>query len=152
MELAEGVTEATRCRAQTGPNDQFVGTVYCINPEGHCPRGSRGMHRGRSTSGPRETLHTFTESEAEYPNRFGVVTLPDVPEPASVRQVGGDHYRTLKIQPWDIIEAFELDYFTGNVVNYVLRAGSKGSRLEDLKKAEHYLAKVIEIEEAGGSA
>lgn len=63
------------------------------------------------------------------------------------RQVGGDHYLKHKIQIWDIVEEYELGFFTGGVLKYLLRAGSKGSRLEDFKKARHYLDKVIEIEE-----
>lgn len=66
--------------------------------------------------------------------------------PASTRQVGGEHYQK-KIQPWDVVEAYELDYFEGNVLKYLLRR--KVNRLEDLRKAAHYLEKVIEREEGG---
>jgi len=64
---------------------------------------------------------------------------------ALMTQVGGDHYRTLKIQPWEYIEANNLDFWEGNVVKYITRR--KGSRLEDLKKAKHYLNYLIEKEE-----
>jgi hypothetical protein len=72
--------------------------------------------------------------------------LPDVPVPASERQVGGDHYRQFKIQVWDIIDEYELSYYAGLTLKYLLRAGSKGSRLEDLEKARHVLDKMIELE------
>lgn len=62
---------------------------------------------------------------------------------ASTRQVGGEHYQK-KIQPWDVIETYGLDYFEGNVLKYLLRR--KVNRLEDLRKAAHYLEKVIERE------
>jgi hypothetical protein len=62
-------------------------------------------------------------------------------------QVGGNHYRQFKIQPWDVIDEYGLDFYRGNVVKYLLRAGHKGVKLEDLKKARHYLDRVIEIEE-----
>ena len=64
---------------------------------------------------------------------------------ALMTQVGGDHYKSLKIQPWEYIEANKLDFWEGNVIKYITRR--KGSRLEDLKKAKHYLDYLIEREE-----
>ena len=49
-----------------------------------------------------------------------------------------------------IIEYYKLGFNLGNVLKYILRAGRKGrrsSRLEDLKKAKHYLEYLIEKEE-----
>jgi hypothetical protein len=43
-----------------------------------------------------------------------------------------------------VIEAWELGFNLGNVVKYISRAGKKGNRLEDLKKAKWYLAREIE--------
>lgn len=59
------------------------------------------------------------------------------------KQVGGDHYKRLKIQPWEIVDACGLDFYLGNVIKYVLR--DKGNRIEDLKKAIHYLEHKIEL-------
>lgn len=67
---------------------------------------------------------------------------------AREEQIGGNHYRQFKIQPWDVIDEYGLDFYRGNVVKYLLRAGHKGVKLEDLKKARHYLDRVIEIEES----
>ncbi len=44
----------------------------------------------------------------------------------------------------DVIEGFNLNFRLGNTVKYVLRAGRKGNRLEDLKKARWYLDREIE--------
>lgn len=65
-------------------------------------------------------------------------------------QVGGDHYRKHRIQPWDVWDEYDLDRYTANVVKYLLRAGDKGPKIEDLKKARHYLDKAIEREEQSG--
>ena len=43
-----------------------------------------------------------------------------------------------------VIEAWELGFNLGNVVKYISRAGKKGSRLDDLKKAQWYLTREIE--------
>jgi hypothetical protein len=54
------------------------------------------------------------------------------------------HYATASgMQPWDVIDSFGLDYYTGNVLKYLLRAGKKGPRMPDLVKARNYLDKVI---------
>jgi hypothetical protein len=43
-----------------------------------------------------------------------------------------------------VIEAWELDFHLGNVVKYISRAGKKGSKVEDLKKAQWYLNRAVE--------
>jgi hypothetical protein len=64
---------------------------------------------------------------------------------ASDRQVGGDHYKDLEIQPFEFIERNGLGYGVGNVIKYLCRYKSKGG-IEDLQKASHYLDLLIEIE------
>ncbi|MFJ9413071.1 DUF3310 domain-containing protein [Streptomyces sp. NPDC101227] len=60
---------------------------------------------------------------------------------------GPAHYMTdMGLQPWDVIDAFGLDFYLGNVIKYVLRAGKKGPALDDLRKAQHYIQKAIEKE------
>lgn len=61
-------------------------------------------------------------------------------------QIGGDHYKEKTIQPWDFIAANQLGYFEGNIVKYVSRWRDKGG-INDLKKARHYLDKLIELSE-----
>lgn len=68
-------------------------------------------------------------------------------ESARESQVGGDHYRKFRIQPWDVWDEYDLDRYLANCVKYLLRAGRKGPKIEDLKKARHYLDKAIEREE-----
>lgn len=67
-------------------------------------------------------------------------------------QVGGEHYKKLALQPWDIWEALDLGAFEGSIIKYVLRYKDKNG-VEDLKKARHTLDRLIEIVEArdGGS-
>jgi len=54
------------------------------------------------------------------------------------------HYKAGGIETIDFIEAKELGYHLGNVIKYVSRADHKGNKLEDLKKAQWYLARAIE--------
>lgn len=64
-------------------------------------------------------------------------------------QVGGDHYATKAVQPWDAMaewmtpEQFK-GFLRGNIIKYIARCDDKGG-VEDLRKAAHYLQKLIEL-------
>jgi len=60
-----------------------------------------------------------------------------------------DHYTDGGIETIDYIEAKGLGYHLGNAVKYISRAGKKGTNqgLEDLRKAQWYLARAIEKNE-----
>ena len=62
---------------------------------------------------------------------------------ANAQQVGGAHYAVKTIQPWDFIIANNIGYLEGNIIKYISRWKDKGG-VEDLKKAQHYLQKLIE--------
>ena len=57
------------------------------------------------------------------------------------------HYTFSDIEPKKAIRAWGLSYALGSVVKYVVRAGRKGSALEDLKKAREFLNDEIEAYE-----
>ena len=61
-----------------------------------------------------------------------------------------DHYQRGGIQVWDFIADQKLDYFLGNVVKYVCRAGHKQyeEELDDLLKAKAYIEKRIALTSA----
>ncbi len=56
-------------------------------------------------------------------------------------QVGGEHYSKYDIQVFDIIKEYNLDFFEGNALKYLLRYRDKNG-FEDLDKCIDYL-KVI---------
>jgi hypothetical protein len=62
-------------------------------------------------------------------------------------QIGGDHYKTMAIQPLTYIQANELDFEEGNIVKYISRWRKKGG-IQDLEKAHDMLGKKIEFEKA----
>ena len=57
------------------------------------------------------------------------------------------HYTQSEIEVLDAIEAWRLGYHAGNVVKYIARAKHKGAELQDLRKAQFYLARLIEVTE-----
>lgn len=60
-------------------------------------------------------------------------------------QCGGSHYKDFKIQPAYFCYNNSLGFLEGNVIKYVCR--QKESRIQDLKKAKHYLELLIWEEE-----
>ena len=69
---------------------------------------------------------------------------------ASAYQVGGDHYTKLAVQPWEAMQAWMTPeefagFLKGNAIKYLAR--DKRDSLEDLKKARHYLDKLIQFAE-----
>ena len=90
----------------------------------------------------------FHDSGRSTPGRAGAVAGV-----ARKYQCGGDHYVTKAVQPWDAMqswmtpEQFE-GYLRGCAIKYVARYRDKGG-VEDVKKAQHYLQRLVEHLEAG---
>lgn len=59
------------------------------------------------------------------------------------KQIGGSHYKTMKIQPSIFINENKLMFAEGNAIKYICRHNLKGKK-EDILKAIHYLEMVIE--------
>jgi hypothetical protein len=71
---------------------------------------------------------------------------------ADEQQYGGDHYKEMSVQPWKAMEAWMsteafAGFLRGNAIKYLARTDKKGG-VEDLKKARHYLDKLIEVVES----
>ena len=64
---------------------------------------------------------------------------------ANDTQISGNHYKGKPLQVWDFVAANNLGYFEGNIVKYVSRWKDKGG-VDDLRKAKHYIEKLIELE------
>lgn len=66
---------------------------------------------------------------------------------ANDKQIGGDHYKRLSIQPWDAMQAWMTPeefagFLKGNAIKYLAR---NKNGIEDLEKARHYIDKLIEL-------
>lgn len=58
-----------------------------------------------------------------------------------------EHYTKGGIEVRDFIDSWNLDFNSGNIIKYVVRAPYKGTELQDLKKAQNYLNHLIELKE-----
>ena len=52
---------------------------------------------------------------------------------------GPTYYKRGSNDVWDFIREQGLNFHLGNAIKYICRAGFKGSKIEDLEKAIHYL-------------
>ncbi len=89
----------------------------------------------------RKTINDATPAEWDAVRHIGKTPL--CPTKAIDKQEGGSHYKRLKIQPIEYIQANGLSYEQGNVVKYITRYKEKGG-VEDLLKAIHYIDLIIE--------
>lgn len=105
-----------------------------------------------------EIIATITKHiEAKPATRLPVVKDEKTVTPAKVSNIEHDvvnhpsHYTRGNIEVIDFIEDQQLPYHLGNVVKYIARAGFKGDKVEDLKKAQWYLNRYIRTLEKGVS-
>ena len=58
-----------------------------------------------------------------------------------------EYYRRGSIEVWSFIRDQGLNFHLGNAIKYICRASYKDSKIEDLKKAIHYLQNELHYEE-----
>ncbi len=71
-------------------------------------------------------------------------------ELADTYQVNGDHYTTMDIQPWEVMESVLtpeefIGFLKGNIIKYAMRAGRKEGT-DDAAKAKHYANKLANFQ------
>ena len=68
---------------------------------------------------------------------------------AKDRQVGGDHYKEMGVQPWDVVDTWPRDqrigYYRGGALKYLMRMGSKDESPLEVSKGQHYMQKLLEV-------
>jgi hypothetical protein len=57
---------------------------------------------------------------------------------------GPTYYKRGNVEVWNFIRDQGLNYHLGNALKYICRAGFKDSKVDDLKKAIHYLQNELE--------
>ena len=77
---------------------------------------------------------------------------PTADEVRAVRetQVGGGHYTSTTLQPWDVMSAWQHPdqgpfegFLWGNALKYLQRYRRKGKPVQDLEKAKHYIEQLL---------
>lgn len=68
---------------------------------------------------------------------------------ANRKQIGGDHYMNMGVQPWKAMESWMTPeefrgFLKGNAIKYLARSNTKGGAT-DVQKAGHYIEKLVEV-------
>lgn len=65
------------------------------------------------------------------------------------KQVAGDHYINMGIQPWDVVDSWPIDqqigYYRGGALKYLMRMGSKDESAQEIEKGIHYMEKLVSV-------
>jgi hypothetical protein len=81
-----------------------------------------------------EEAETETETETESANDI---------------QMGGDHYKRLGVEPWDVFDTWPIEQRIGayraNCTKYVMRLDAKDTPLLNAQKLAHYAQKLVEV-------
>ena len=68
---------------------------------------------------------------------------------ANDKQVGGQHYKGVKVEHWDFVRMHNIQYMEAQIIKYVMRHRYKNGK-EDIEKAKHFLDKLLEQEYSHG--
>lgn len=99
-----------------------------------------------------QALQALADATQRAPEPTGVITSQTgkcyAPLGADSEQIGGDHYMNMGVQPWTAMESWMTreqfaGFLRGNAIKYLARCDTKGG-VEDLRKAKHYLDKLLE--------
>lgn len=81
--------------------------------------------------------------ENSPPVSQGYDLLEQDPEFMFTKVTKPSHYNSTTITPFQVIDDWGLDFYLGNVIKYLCRAGKKGLAKPDLLKAQEYLQQTI---------
>ena len=59
------------------------------------------------------------------------------------KQIGGNHYQSMVMQPSEFINKNKLPFAEGSAIKYICRHAAKGKE-EDIHKAIHYLEMILD--------
>lgn len=64
-------------------------------------------------------------------------------------QYGGDHYKNMGVEPWDVVDTWPIEqrigYYRGGALKYIMRMGSKDASPMEVAKGQHYIQKLLEV-------
>jgi hypothetical protein len=68
---------------------------------------------------------------------------------ANAVQVGGDHYKSMGVEPWNVVDTWtreqRIGFYRGGALKYIMRMGSKDESPVEIAKGQHYMQKLLEV-------
>lgn len=109
------------------------------------------MHGLKCVAGPWQDENARREAYAASPSAGVVASALYGPHgtKANDTQVGGDHYKKMGVQVWDVVDTWPLEqrigYYRGGALKYLMRMGSKDQNAQEIAKGKHYMEKLLEV-------
>lgn len=113
-----------------------ITTIYSLR--------KRAMHKAQE-----ELSKQILGPQIDTPELIAVHEMVTMAPTANDRQVGGDHYKNMGVQPWNVVDTWPIEqrigYYRGGALKYVMRLGTKDESPVEAGKGLHYLEKLIEV-------
>ena len=116
-------------------NTSRIGIAVALDPL------EAAVHAGMASILLGQGAEAGSERPAELRGTAGDAEAGD----ALGKQVGGDHYRSLAIQPVEFIVKNGIPFLEANAIKYLVRHGSKGGAA-DIRKAIHYCELLLSLQ------
>jgi hypothetical protein len=99
------------------------------------------------TNKPSSIEDPWGDSGTSTASGESAATPPTVSSSKTVSKYSPSHYQRGSIEVWDFLADQQLDYFAGNCIKYICRAGHKSyeSELDDWRKVKAYVDKKISL-------
>lgn len=90
-----------------------------------------------------------SEAKVKRLDKARPTPFPNFRESVGLDPIKPSYYNDTKITPFDVIDDWYLNFYLGNAIKYIKRAGKKdgNTRLQDLKKIREYIEHEIKSEE-----
>lgn len=149
IEIKVGQTWRTRGSALVTITGRTGNPAYPFLSSSGAALTEAGSYWTQDEPEPEDLVALVTDTPTEKP-----IPTPEVTETPLERraqqsalavQVGGNHYKTLAIQPVEYCHRNGLGFCESSVVKYVTRWRAKNG-VKDLEKAKHFIDLLIEME------
>ena len=151
--MSYGIMRCDKCGVEMyGDMTKEIATHICVprKPAPQIPQTEAVFDRTASHCAGEyvETIAEFTDAVAATHCKATIST--PLQSPADARQVGGTHYKAMRVQPWTVMEYLLtpqefIGYLKGCAIKYSMRNGHKQDS-DDAGKLEHYLQKLAEVQ------
>lgn len=135
---------------QPAPTPRKMRTLKQVSQEFHRERNRPAKGKVKAKAKAKTGTALVAVAKAKKASSTAVAHLEPIDlQPASLRQVGGTHYKQMGVQPWDVVDGWPLEarigYYRGNALKYLMRMGSKDEELQEIEKCAHYVDKLREV-------
>lgn len=138
---------------KTMTKKQRIINYFIANPSADIKRAAAKFEVATTTlySLRKQARHQAQEPQVLEPVVEAPIVLESFYESsrANERQVGGDHYRNMGVEPWNVVDTWSADqrigYYRGNALKYLMRMGNKDQSSTDVAKCQHYIQKLLEV-------